>query len=253
MAELAIDQAAWASRWRERALLDKCVLALGLMLSAVLLPPWPAAVLVGVTALVAAVAAARTPWRLLVRSMRPPLVFIGLGAVSVAVTVTVTPHFSVAITSASLTRAGEVTGRALAGTLSVLLLAVTTPVSDILAGLRRLRVPEACVDVAALMYRMLFILLDSLGTIRESQTARLGYTSPRRAMTSAGLLGAAVLTRAWDRARRLEAGLAGREFTTSMHTVEYRRSSSPRFVMVSVTVLAAIAAVSLTVSGRWAG
>lgn len=251
MAGLAIDQAAWASRWRERALFDKCVLALGLVLSAVLLPPWPGAVLVAAAALIAAVAGARTSWRLLARSIRPPLVFIMLGAVSVAVTVTVAPHFSVTVTPASLTRAGEVIGRALAGTLSVLLLAVSTPVSDILAGLRRLHVPEACVDVAALMYRMLFILLESLGTIRESQTARLGYTSPRRAMASAGLLGAAVLTRAWDRARRLEAGLAGREFTTSMRTLEYRRPSSPRFVMVSVAVLAAIVAVSLTVSGRW--
>ncbi|MDZ7915046.1 MAG: cobalt ECF transporter T component CbiQ [Rhodococcus sp. (in: high G+C Gram-positive bacteria)] len=251
MAGLAVDQAAWASKWRERALLDKCVLCLGLLLCALLLPPWPGAVLVTGTTVGIAVSATGTPWLLLARSMRAPLLFIGLGAASVAVTMTASPHFSVGVTAESMTRAGEVTGRAIAGTTAVLLLAVTTPVSDIITGLRRMHVPDACIDVAALMYRMVFILLDSLGTIRESQTARLGYTSPRRSMASAGLLGAAVLTRAWDRARRLESGLAGRQFSNSMRTLERRRLSSPRFVIASVAVVILIVSTSLAVTGGW--
>ncbi len=79
-------------------------------------------------------------------------------------------------------RAGSLVGHALAGSAAVLLLAATTPMSDLLPALRRLRVPAAVVEVASVTYRLLFVLLESLRTIREAQTARMGYSSLRRSL-----------------------------------------------------------------------
>ncbi|WP_285187339.1 cobalt ECF transporter T component CbiQ [Rhodococcus sp. MEB041] len=246
MQGLAVDDAAWASPWRTRAVGDKAALSLGLVLCALLLPPWPGALIVTVVALGAAVGAARTPLRPVLRALTAPAAFIALGAVSVAVTVTATPDWSVGVTADSARRALEVSGHAIAGTSAVLLLAVTTPMIDILTGLRRLRVPQACIDVAAVMYRFLFVLLSSVRTIRQSQTARLGYSSPRRSLHSAGLLTAAVLIKSWDRASRLEAGLSGREFgdAVSADPVD-RQRSSPSFLVTVVAVLGAVVALSL--------
>ena len=168
------------------------------------------------------------------------------GAEPGPVTVTATPDWSIGITADSARRALEVSGHAIAGTSAVLLLAVTTPMIDILSGLRRLRVPQACIDVAAVMYRFLFVLLSSVRTIRQSQTARLGYSSPRKSLHSAGLLTAAVLIKSWDRASRLEAGLAGREFgdAVSADPVD-RQRSSPTFLVAVAAVLAAVVVLSL--------
>ncbi|MGB3772525.1 MAG: cobalt ECF transporter T component CbiQ, partial [Rhodococcus sp. (in: high G+C Gram-positive bacteria)] len=162
------------------------------------------------------------------------------------VTVTATPQWSIGITPASAARALEVTGHAVAGTSAVLLLAMTTPMVDILSGMRRLKVPQACIDVAAVMYRFLFVLLVSVRTIRQSQAARLGYSSPRRSMHSAGLLTAAVLVKSWDRASRLEAGLAGREFGDApiAHDTD-DRPSSPAFLAGTVAVLVVIVLASV--------
>ncbi|MGB3772905.1 MAG: CbiQ family ECF transporter T component, partial [Rhodococcus sp. (in: high G+C Gram-positive bacteria)] len=85
MQGLAIDDAAWASAWRTRALADKAVLALGLMLCALVLPPWPTAVIVTVVALGSATLLAHTPWRPVLRALRAPAAFIALGGLSVAV------------------------------------------------------------------------------------------------------------------------------------------------------------------------
>ncbi|CCQ15057.1 Cobalt ABC transporter, inner membrane subunit CbiQ [Rhodococcus sp. AW25M09] len=247
---MSVDNAAWSSAWRDRAVSDKALLSLGLVICALLLPVWPGSVIVTAVALGCSIFGARTPVRLLFGALRAPAVFVALGAVSIAVTVTTEPHFALGVGQAGLVRAGEVTLHAVAGTTSVLLLAMSTPMVDILDGLRRWRVPSVCVDIAALMYRMLFILLDSVGTIRQSQAARLGYSSPRRAMASTGSLTASVLLKSWDRAYRLDAGLAGREFGTETRTLRTDRPSSRWFVLVSLVGFVAIVALSTAPIGR---
>ena len=249
MKGLAIDDAAWSSRWRERAVLDKACLSLGLLLVAAVLPPWPTSPLVAVVALGLLVGRAGTPAALVVRALRGPLVFIAIGCASVAVVVTTVGGFSLSVTPASTDRALGVAGHAVAGCSAMLLLAMTTPMVDLLAGLRRLRLPEACVEVAGLIYRMLFILLESIGTIRESQAARLGYSSARRSLRSAGMLTAATLTRSWSRARRLEEGLAGRELTGSLQTLDDPVPSSRAFLSASAALLVGLVALASLTTG----
>jgi cobalt/nickel transport system permease protein len=145
-------------------------------------------------------------------------------------------------------RAGSLVGHAVAGSAAVLLLATTTPMADLLPALRRLRVPAAVVEVAGVVYRLLFVLLQSLNTIREAQTARMGYSSVRRSYRSSGVLAAAVLTRSWDRARRMQEGLAGRGLETGLRVLPEVLPSSRLFLALSVTGLAGIVATSLVVA-----
>jgi len=44
---LAIDRHAWTNRWRDRHPLEKLVPAGGMLLVALILPPWPTALFVG--------------------------------------------------------------------------------------------------------------------------------------------------------------------------------------------------------------
>lgn len=250
MSGLAIDDAAWASRWRDRRLSDKVLLCGGLLAAALLLPPWPGSALVVAATVVLAVGPAGSPPLLLLRALRAPMLFIVVGAVSVAITVQASPGWSIAITRTSLDAAAEVVGHASAGTLAVLLLALTTPMTDLLGGLRRARVPDACIEVASLIYRLLFILLETTTAVRRSQSARLGYSSARRSLHSAGGLTASVLIHAWDRARRLEQGLAGRGYDGVLPTLTTRAASSPAFLAGTVALVGSIVAVSLVVGAR---
>jgi cobalt/nickel transport system permease protein len=118
--------------------------------------------------------------------------------------------------------------------------------SDLLTALRGLRVPAAVVEVASVVYRLLFVLLESLRTIREAQTARMGYSSLRRSYRSSGTLAAAVLIRSWDRARRLQEGLAGRGMETGLRVLPEVLPSSRLFLAATVVGLAALVSVSVT-------
>jgi cobalt/nickel transport system permease protein len=117
-------------------------------------------------------------------------------------------------------------------------------VSDLLPALRRARVPDAVVEVASVVYRLLFVLLGSLHTIREAQTARMGYSSVRRSYRSSGALAAAVLTRSWDRARRMQEGLTGRGMETGLRVLPEVLPSSRVFLASSAAALLAIVATS---------
>ena len=241
MTGLAVDDAAWASAWRLRSPADKLLLSVGLVLSALLLPVWPGSLLVGLTAVVLALGPARVPARTFGRAVRVPLVFIVIGALTAVVEV----GDGIGWAPDAAARAGGLVGHSLAGSAAVLLLATTTPMSDLLPALARLRVPAAVIEVASVTYRMLFVLLTSLSTIREAQTARMGHASLRSSYRSAGMLAAAVLTRSWDRARRLQDGLAGRGMETGLRVLPEALPASRRFEAGTVAGLAALAAVSV--------
>jgi cobalt/nickel transport system permease protein len=238
---LAIDDAAWASAWRVRSPGDKLLVSLGLVISALLLPVWPGSVLVGLTAVVLALGPARVPARTFGRAVRAPLAFIAIGALTTVVEV----GDGIGWAPDAAAQAGSLVGHAVAGSAAVLLLATTTPMSDLLPALQRLRVPAAVIEVASVTYRMLFVLLTSLTTIREAQTARMGYASVRGSYRSSGTLAAAVLTRSWDRARRLTDGLAGRGLETGLRVLPETLPASRRFEAATVLGLAAVASVSL--------
>ncbi|MCY7344252.1 MAG: hypothetical protein LH603_21060 [Pseudonocardia sp.] len=54
-----------------------------------------------------------------------------------------------------------------------------TPLADTLPRLERLGVPPAVTEIAALMYRLLFLLLDTVTAVRDAQARRLGFRTWR--------------------------------------------------------------------------
>lgn len=230
---LTLDDAAWSSPWRTRSTLEKSLVCLGLLLVAV--------------CAVGLAVVARVPVGVWVRSMIGPVVFIAIGGLTIAITVgagDLVAWGPVGVDEGSASRAALVAGRALAATSAMILLAATTPMVDLLAGLRRARVPEVAVDIAAVTYRLIFSLLDSAAAISAAQAGRLGYANGRSARRSVGLLAASVLVHAWERARRLEEGLAGRGGVMSVPLVPARAVSAP-FVLAGGALVLSLAGLSL--------
>ncbi|WP_036920993.1 cobalt ECF transporter T component CbiQ [Propionicicella superfundia] len=237
---LALDHAAWSSPWRVRSLRDKGILSAGLLLAAVSLPSVPGGCAVAVVSLVLLVGPVGVGWRRLGRIGWVPLVSILIGVATVAVSVAWDGALVVRVTPEGVATAGNLLIRALAATLAMFVLACSTPMVDLLEGLRRAHLPDALVEIAALVYRFTFGLLESAGAIHAAQEARLGYATRRAAMRSASMGVAVLFVRAWERARRLEAGLAGRGYEEGLRTLAPERVRSTGFLVASVAVVAAI-------------
>ncbi|ADU47342.1 cobalt ECF transporter T component CbiQ [Intrasporangium calvum] len=245
----ALDDAAWASPWRRRAVGEKVLLAGGLVGVGISLPVWPGSVLAAAAALAILLGPAQVSPRVLARSVAAPLAFIVVGSLSVLVSLRWDGGPGVAVTEETRRSALSVLGHGTAGTLGVLVIAATTPMADLLGALRRLRVPDACIDVAGLVYRLVLVLLATVVQMGEAQAARLGYRDRRTTLRSSAALGAGLLVRSWDRARRLEEGLAGRGYTGSLPSLDPPRRTSLPFVATSLVALGAITTAALTMGG----
>ena len=242
---LALDHAAWSSPWRLRSLRDKGVLSGSLLIAAISLPPFPGG------ASVAAISAALLLGPIgvgvvrLLRILWLPMASIVIGVATVAVSLSWDGGLNAQITAPGLAMAAALAVRALAATLAMFTLACSTPMVDLFAALRKARVPGALVEIAALVYRFTFSLLESVGAIHHAQEARLGYINRKAAMRSASMGVAVLFTRTWDQARRLEDGLAGRGYEDALRTLEPDRLRSGVFLLSSVAVVAAVVGTSL--------
>ncbi|MFI1579665.1 cobalt ECF transporter T component CbiQ [Embleya sp. NPDC020630] len=239
---LPIDAAAHASAWRRRHPADKAVLSFGLLGCAVALPPWPGAVLVAVAVLTIALGFAEVPARRLWRAARAPLGFAVTGALTLLVSIRAD---GVGWAPDGPRHAGELVARSGAAGLAMLLFAFTTPLSDVLPRLTRVGVPAAVVDVAAVMYRMLFLLYDTTTRINQAQAGRLGHRTRRARWRSVAGLGSAVFVHAFARARRLEEGLAGRGYDGRLRVLVDEVPVSRGFMARSVFLVAAVVVATL--------
>jgi cobalt/nickel transport system permease protein len=241
---LPIDAAAHSSRWRRRHPGEKAVLGFGLTALAVCLPPWPGAPLVAAAALAVLLGPAGVAPRQLWRAWRIPLGFCVTGAVPLLFQVGAEGGL-VTLAPGGPAAAGQLLLRTSAASLGVLLFAFTTPVSDVLPRLVRAGVPAPVVDVALVMYRISFLLLDSVRRIREAQAARLGLTTRAATWRSLAGLGATAFVRAFDRAARLQSGLAGRGYDGTLRVLVPRTAVSRRFLGATGALLAGLVALTL--------
>jgi cobalt/nickel transport system permease protein len=232
----AIDRLAHTSRWRHRPLAEKALLALGLLVLALVLPPLPGGLLV-LAAAISAALAARIPPKAWLAAMAAPLGFVTLGAAATLV--------SLDGTLTSPAAAVAVLMRGTASVAALLLLAMTTPAADLIQGCRRLGLSAEIAEIALATYRFVFLLDDTARSIHAGQQARLGYDGFGRSVKSLGLLVAALLPRALDRARRLENGLAARGFDGALPTLAPSHPATMTGMGATVLVLAAVAGAGL--------
>jgi cobalt/nickel transport system permease protein len=108
------------------------------------------------------------------------------------------PWLSLSITRESINEGALVLCRVLGGTSALCFIALTTPMTDLFMVMRQCRVPAVVIELAMIIYRTIFILLDQLVQIYQAQVMRLGYTTRRESIQSFATLCGAVFIASWD-------------------------------------------------------
>jgi cobalt/nickel transport system permease protein len=240
-----IDRTAHGNRWRHRHPVEKLAPALGLIVVTAVLPPMVTAPPVLAATTLAAIAGAGVPAATWLRVLSIPAAFLALGLPGLLVSIETTPHLAFAWAPGGLALAVDVGLRALAAAACLAFLVLTTPVADLVHGLRRLGVPKPFVEVMLLTYRLIFVLLDTAAQGMRAEAARLGFAGGRQRCRSAALLAGGLLQTALGRARRLEAGLAARGYRGDLPVLADRRPPSAAVLAATLALVGAVAAVGL--------
>jgi len=153
--------------------------------------------------------ALRLPARLIFLRLIVPMNIVALLILMQAITFGKTELWTIAFWGGSWTfwkegfLQGLLLGSRVLGAVSVLLLfSSMTPAHTIFSALRWFRVPPGWVEVALLMYRYTFALLDRAADVAAAQKVRLGYSGVERSLSSLGSLAGIVLIHSFDQAAR---------------------------------------------------
>ena len=147
-----------------------------------------------------AMLALKVPTRLMLARITAPMGIVFVLVVMQSFTVGSTTMFTVSVGAwhGAVKLEGVIHGlligsRVLGAVSVMLLLSSVTPAHRILQALRWFRVSKGWVEIAMLMYRYTFTLLDHATDLAEAQRLRLGYCDVKRSLSSMGVLAGAVI------------------------------------------------------------
>lgn len=113
-------------------------------------------------------------------------------------------------------------------------LAFSTPMPDILEVLRRLHCPKLLIELMLLIYRFIFILLNTASAISVAQECRLGNKDYKTALNSFGKLGSVLMIRAMSRSNRLYDAMEARCYDGSIRVLSETRPPKKKVIVATV-------------------
>ena len=114
-------------------------------------------------------------------------------------------------------RGGLILGTRVTGAVSMLiLLGVTTPAHEVFRALFWMKAPREWVEVAMLMYRYIFVLVETAANMATAQRLRLGYSGARESLRSLGSLSGAVVLRSAEQAVKTSEAMMLRGYQGSL-------------------------------------
>lgn len=126
------------------------------------------------------------------------------------------------ITTPSLIQGFELAAKSLGIMATVYFLVMNTTISDLTVALEKMHVPTLVIELMELIYRFIFVLLESAEKIRIAQQARLGYRNLRTAYYSTGVLAARVFLDAMRRSEKIYNALESRGYQGQILTLTPR-------------------------------
>lgn len=124
---------------------------------------------------------------------------------------------------------------ALAAVSCLYFLAFTTPVPDILEVLRMLHCPALMIELMLLIYRFIFVLLETASSISTAQDCRLGNKDYRTSLRSFGMLDSMLMIRAVSRSNKLYDAMEARCYDGTIRVLS--ESRPPKKKVIAAIVL----------------
>jgi len=169
------------------------------------------------------VAALRIPAKLVAVRLAAPLSIVAVLVVIQTFFTGTTPLFTITLAGWPLTAKAEglrqgvfLGGRVLGSVSVVFLLGVVTPAHRIFQALRWFRISRNWLEIAILMYRYIFVLMDRVADLAAAQRLRLGYTARGRAMKSFTALAGSTIIHSLEQAKRTHDAMRLRGYRGTM-------------------------------------
>ena len=128
--------------------------------------------------------------------MTIPIIFMVVGAITIAIGYSLKPTgqyylhvfnlFYIYWSDRSLTQAAVLILKALGAVSALYMMTLTTPLTELVSVLRKIHMPKLIIELMNMIYRYIFIMLETYSRLKNSAESRLGYCDFRTSCYSFG-------------------------------------------------------------------
>ncbi len=150
-------------------------------------------------------------------------------------------------TAEGVDQAVLVVSRTLSGTCCLFFLALTTPMVELFAVLKALRMPDSFVELSMMIYRYIFVFLDVAIRMRHAQVTRLGYEGLHSSIHSFSMMAGTLFLQTMEQGEKLYTAMDARCYDGRLSLFEESRPMKVQELLAAsgyVTFIAALAYLS---------
>ncbi|MBM7614353.1 cobalt ECF transporter T component CbiQ [Alkaliphilus hydrothermalis] len=227
---IVIDQYAYTNGLKEIHPLEKFILALMSLIICLFTKSTLLHLIIFIVMSTIIIGIAKIPFSTYLKIMLIPLAFLGISCFGVAFIITKNPliltygiglgSWFIGFSLEGIQSARILFFRAYSSIGCMYFLALTTPMIDIIWVLRKIKLPSILTDLMIIIYRFIFVLLETASLIYISQDSRLGYSSIKRSYVSLGGLISNLFFKVFLRSKELFISLTARGYTGDFNVLE---------------------------------
>ncbi|MHC1685789.1 MAG: cobalt ECF transporter T component CbiQ [Clostridiaceae bacterium] len=257
---ISIDKLAYISNLRKVNPMEKFIFSVLTMIACIGLNNIAVSIIIIFLMGFLTIVKGKTPSKTYCGLILVPVVFLIIGVVTIAINVIgegSDPVFGFTIfninlgcTKESLITSAKIFFQALGSVSCLYFLTLSTPVFEILAVLRRLKIPKLFVELMGLIYRFIFILLEVANMIFISQSCRLGYSSIKLSYNSLGKLITSLFITSYKRSQDIYTSMESRCYVDEINLLEENYKTSLKNIVFIILLEAGLIIISKISGGN---
>jgi cobalt/nickel transport system permease protein len=259
MIETNLDSVAQQSAFRHINTGTKLILALGSLILC-LISPFPfVPLLSGIVLSFVLLIPGRTSPRLYGEVLLGPAIFMVmsvvvllflLGGGDVIWQFNPVPWINLTITTGSLGQSLLVLCRVFGCSISMFFIVLTTPMTDLFNGMKRIGIPIELIDLMMIIYRYIFIICAQAVEIFQAQVMRLGYSRSMEAVRSFSLLCGMLFISSWNAGEDLVRAMDCRCYDGIFPSLDFAEPMQMRSLIPVILYLAGLGGLLLLMTTR---
>lgn len=253
---ISIDKLAYISELKKVNPMEKFIFAMFTMIICISLNNIADSIIILLLMAFITVFKGKLPLKIYIGLMSLPLAFLIMGILTIAISVAPSSKeliFSFSIfniklgcTYDSILTATRLFFKSLASVSCLYFLTLTTPIFEVLSVLRKLKVPKLFVELMGLIYRFIFVLLDTANMIYISQNSRLGYSTFRISFNSLGKLITSLFISSYKRSQDIYTAMESRCYDGDINLLENNYTYSYKNILLIIVIEIALIIISFS-------
>lgn len=225
-----IDKYAYISKLNKQEPMYKlvfCIMTLGVCL-------WANSIIVSIAVLLImgwyTICKGGIPFALFMKLMAIPMSFLVIGVLTIAINVSENQNIflfsiiafetNIGVSQSGIQGAAHLFFKALGAVSCLYYLSLSTPMVDLLQVLCKLRVPKLFIELMGLIYRFIFVLLETVDLMFTAQKSRMGYSNILSSYRSLAALASMLFIRAYKRSDELYTSLEARGYDGEINVLQ---------------------------------